>query len=210
MGYFRRPIPDFMVFVHASHVGRALRRSVCGVFQALMTRSNIMQIRDERPGDEERISCIEYAAFKDHPQHAPGAEPTEHLIVDTLRAAGALSLSLLAEEEGEPVGHIALSPTKVGATDTGWYLLGPVGVLPDRQRRGIGSALIREAIRRMRDQGADGIVLVGDPEFYVRFGFAGVPGLGWPGVPDQYVMALPLGGVAARGEISAHPVFGEV
>ena len=169
-----------------------------------------MQIRDERPGDEKRISRIEYAAFKGHPQHAPGAEPTEYLIVDKLRAAGALSLSLLAEEEGESVGHIALSPATVGATGAGWYLLGPVGVLPDRQGRGIGSALIREAIRRMRDQGAAGIVLVGDPEFYARFGFVGVPGLGWAGVPDQYVMALPLGGAAAGGEISAHPAFGEV
>lgn len=171
-----------------------------------------MHIRDERPGNEQdsrAIIHIEYTAFKGHPMHAPGAEPTEHRIVERLRASGDLTLSLLAEVDGEPVGHVALSPAVVGADAAGWYLLGPVGVLPPMQGRGIGSALIREALRRLREAGALGVVLVGDPGYYARFGFARVPGLGYPGVPDQYVLAVRFGDRLPQGDIIAHAAFAE-
>lgn len=171
-----------------------------------------MHIRDERPGNEQDcriITRIEYTAFKGHPMHAPGAEPTEHLIVERLRASGNLTLSLLAEVDGEPVGHVALSPVVVGADHIGWYLLGPVGVLPPMQGRGIGSALIREALRRMRKAGALGVVLVGDPGYYARFGFACVPGLGYPGVPELYVLAVGFGDRLPQGGITAHAAFAE-
>ena len=88
-----------------------------------------MQIRNERPDDAPVISQIQYAAFKGHPTHAPGAEPTEQHIVEHLRAAKALTLSLVAEVGGEAVGHLALSPAVVGQDRTGWFLLGPVGIL---------------------------------------------------------------------------------
>lgn len=171
-----------------------------------------MHIRDERPGnqqDSRAILHIEYTAFKGHPMHAPGAEPTEHLIPGLLRASGDLTLSLLAEEDGAPVGHVALSPAVVGKDRAGWYLLGPVGVLPPMQGRGIGSALIREALRSMRDAGALGVVLVGDPGYYVRLGFACVPGLHYPGVPDQYVLAVRFGDRLPQGSIIAHAAFAE-
>lgn len=172
-----------------------------------------MHIRDERPGNEQdsrAITHIEYTAFKGHPMHTPGAEPTEHRIVERLRASGDLTLSLLAEVDGEPVAHVALSPAVVGADQTGWQLLGPVGVLPIMQGRGIGSALIRDALRRMRDAGALGVVLVGDPGYYTRFGFACVPGLGYPGVPDQYVLAVRFGQRLPQGDIIAHAAFAEL
>jgi putative acetyltransferase len=171
-----------------------------------------MHIRDERPGNEQdsrAILHIEYTAFKGHPMHAPGAEPTEHLIVERLRASGDLTLSLLAEVDGEPVGHVTLSPAVVGADRSGWYLLGPVGVLPPMQGRGIGSALIRDVLRRMREAGALGVVLVGDPGYYVRFGFARVPDLGYPGVPGQYVLAVRFGDRLPQGDIIAHAAFAE-
>ncbi len=176
-----------------------------------------MHIRDERPGnqqDSRAIIHIEYTAFKGHPMHAPGAEPTEHLIPGRLRASGNLTLSLLAEVDGEPVGHVALSPAVVGedhvsSDRAGWHLLGPVGVLPPMQGRGIGSALIREALRRMRNAGALGVVLVGDPGYYTRLGFACVPGLHYPGVPDQYVLAVRFGHRQPQGDIIAHPAFAE-
>ncbi len=140
--------------------------------------------------------------------HPPGAEPVEHRIVARLRASGSLALSLLAEVGGEAVGHIALSPAVVGETRNGWFLLGPVGVLPPFQGQGIGSALVRESLRRMREARAAGIVLVGDPGFYARFGFGNVQGLIWPGVPDQYVLAACFGDTLPTGEIIAHQAFG--
>lgn len=167
-----------------------------------------MILRNERPSDVARITAIQYAAFKDHPLHPPGAEPTEHRIVEGLRAAGALTLSLLAEKDGEAVAHIALSPAQVGADASGWFLLGPIGVLPGHQNQGLGSALVRESLRLIQGQAALGVVLVGDPGFYGRFGFAHVPGLTWPGVPDQYVLAVCCGPRAPQGPIQAHAAFG--
>lgn len=167
-----------------------------------------MILRDERAGDVARITDIQYAAFKNHPLHAPGAEPTEHRIVERLRASGDLTLSLLAEEEGRAVAHLALSPAKIGADSSGWLLLGPIGVLPQLQGQGIGSALMRETLRRMEEAGALGIVLVGDPGFYGRFGFRSVPGLTWPGVPDQYVLAVCFTNQTPQGAIAGHEAFG--
>jgi|GEM_PF-14970 ribosome biogenesis GTPase len=166
-----------------------------------------MLIRNQRTDDALVISQIHYAAFKGHPLHAPGAEPFEHLIVEHLRAAGALSLSLLAEVGGEAVGHIALSPAVVGEEQNGWFLLGPIGILPRHQGQGMGSALVCEALRRMRDLGAAGIVLVGEPGFYSRLGFGNVRGLVYHGVPNQYVLATCFGDKAPKGEIIAHEAF---
>lgn len=167
-----------------------------------------MQIRDERPEDASRISQIHYAAFKGHPVHPPGSEPVEHRIVERLRESGALTFSRLAEIGGEAVAHVALSPAVVGEDPNSWFLLGPVGVLPHLQGQGIGSELVRESLRHMRDMGALGVVLVGDPGFYARFGFANVPGLIYPGVPDQYVLAVSFAGKLPQGEIIAHEAFG--
>ncbi|MFP5240379.1 MAG: GNAT family N-acetyltransferase [Acidobacteriota bacterium] len=166
-----------------------------------------MQIRKEQHGDDPRITQIQYAAFKGHPMHPPGTGPFEHHIVEKLRADGALTLSLLAELDGQAVGHIALSPAAVGQDEEGWFLLGPVGVLPEHQGRGVGSALVKEALARMRGAGARGVVLVGDPGFYGRFGFASLPGLEYPGVPGQYVLAVMFGGEAPQGAIAAHKAF---
>ena len=167
-----------------------------------------MYIRDEKNTDREAISRLQYDAFSNHPQHAPGSEPVEHLIVERLRDAGALALSLVAEEDRTLLGHIALSPAAIGETRQGWFLLGPVGVLPARQGQGIGSALVRAAIARMQGLGAAGIVLVGDPGFYGRFGFVSGAGPTWPSVPDQYVLTLSLAGETPAGEIACHAAFG--
>ncbi|MCG8529759.1 MAG: N-acetyltransferase [Desulfovibrionales bacterium] len=166
-----------------------------------------MLIRKETSNDIETITHIEYAAFKNHPMHAPGSEPTEHRIVEELRNAGALSLSLVAEQHGEIVGHIALSPTSIGATSEGWFLLGPIGILPALQKKGIGSALMQCAIACMKKQGAQGIVLIGDPAFYTRFGFTAVAGITYEGVPDQFVLTLAFTKTLPKGNIVAHPAF---
>ena len=166
-----------------------------------------MLIRDERPEDASRITHIQYTAFKGHPVHAPGAEPVEHHLVTGLRAANALTLSLLVEKGRQAVGHIAVSPAVVGAVQDGWFLLGPLGVLPPFQGQGLGSALVAEALRRLGQQGAAGVVLVGEPGFYTRFGFACWPDLGYPGVPGEYVLAARFGPAVPAGAIRAHPAF---
>ena len=166
-----------------------------------------MLIKDEQPNDSNRITNIQYAAFKGHPMHAPGAEPTEHSIVEQLRESKALTLSLLAEEDGEAVGHIAISPATIGESTSGWYILGPVGVIPTRQGHGIGACLIREALQRMKEAGADGIVLVGEPKFYNRFGFKNIEGITYQGVPDQHVLALPFTENISKGNITPHDAF---
>lgn len=107
------------------------------------------------------------------------------------------------------LGHIAFSVAPIGYITSGWHLLGPVGVLPKHQGKGIGSALICEAIIILQANTASGIVLVGDPTFYQRFGFRSHDGLNYPGVPGQYVLALPLTGMGRipQGDIVAHEAF---
>ncbi|AUB85238.1 GNAT family N-acetyltransferase [Candidatus Thiodictyon syntrophicum] len=102
-----------------------------------------MAIRAERPADLGSIEAVTRAAFRDH----PFSQQTGHLIVRTLHAAGALTLSLEATIEGAVVGRVAFSPVTVDGRDDGWYRLGPASVWPAQQRRGIGSALIRDSPR---------------------------------------------------------------
>jgi putative acetyltransferase len=160
-------------------------------------------IRDETPGDVSAIFAVEAQAFRDNP-YGQGREP---YIVDALRDAGALALSLVATTGTRVVGHIAFSSAVVGKATSGWYILGPVAVMPDRQGRGIGSALVSAGLDRLRLWGADGCVLVGDPGYYSRFGFVHVRGVSYEGVPDEFVLCLPLSGAAPKGVITAHRAF---
>ncbi|TPE49373.1 GNAT family N-acetyltransferase [Amaricoccus solimangrovi] len=160
-------------------------------------------IRPERPADAGPIRAVTKAAFATAP-HAAG---TEAEIIEGLRVAGALALSLVAEEGGEVIGHVAFSPVTIGGA-AGWFGLGPVSVRPDRQRAGIGRALIGAGLARLRAWGAAGCVLVGDPDYYRRFGFASDPGVSYPGVPGEYVLRLVLAGPPARGAAVFHPAFG--
>ncbi len=166
-----------------------------------------MQIRKEQPADIQAIFNLHYAAFKNHPMHVPGSEPTEPQIITQLRATHALSLSLVAEKQNSLVAHIAFSPVELTPQQQGWFLLGPVGVLPQNQGQGIGSTLIRRALQQMQDQGAQGIVLVGEAHFYSRFGFESSPTLLYEGVPNQYVLGLAFGEQRPEGTIVPHPAF---
>lgn len=165
---------------------------------------NEPRIRPETPWDVDAIRAINVAAFADHPV----SRQTEHLIVDALREDGALSVSLVAVRDDRPVGHIAFSAAAVGDVTYGWYVAGPVAVLPEVQHQGIGSALVVSGLEHLRARGARGCVLVGDPGFYRRFGFDTHPGLAYPGVPDDVVLGLSFGDEAPRGEIAVHEAFG--
>lgn len=159
-------------------------------------------VRLERENDREAIRRVHRAAFAGHPH----SRQTEHAIVDALREAGALSLSLVAEVGGEVVGHVAFSPGRLGAQE-GWYVLGPIGVLPARQRRGVGVALVERGVDELRRREASGCALVGDPAYYRRFGFRRIAGVDCPGIPDEYVLCLVLRGHSGAGELHHHPAF---
>lgn len=161
-------------------------------------------VRPEQPGDEAAIRQLTVAAFAG----APHTDGTEHLIVDALRAAGHLTLSLVAEEGSEIVGHVALSPVTVSDGATGWHGLGPISVAPDRQGQGIGRLLMDAALAGLRDAGAQGCVLLGDPAFYGRFGFVVRPGLVLPGVPAEYFQAVSFHGAWPVGEVRYDAAFG--
>lgn len=162
-----------------------------------------MQTRDEHPEDADAIRQVTDAAFAG----LAYSSQTEARIVDALRDAGALALSLVAEREGQIVGHIAFSPVKIDGQLCDWYGLGPVSVRPDLQKQGIGAALIRAGLDRLKDLGAHGCVLLGDPGYYIRFGFECDEALTYPGGPPEYFQRLVLAGPAARGEVSYHPTF---
>lgn len=162
-----------------------------------------MQIRPESPDDSAAIHAVTELAFRGHP-HSDGSEPR---IVRGLREAGALSVSLVAEVDGEVVGHVAVSPVTISDGSPGWHGLGPISVAPARQRLGVGSALMQAALAQLRTQGAAGCVLLGDPAYYRRFGFQARPGLVYPGPPAEYFMALPLDAALPRGVVTYHPAF---
>jgi putative acetyltransferase len=162
-----------------------------------------MTIRPETPYDIAAIEKVHVAAFEHHPR----SRQTEHLIVNALRAAGALTVSLVAEVDGEVSGHIAFSPIRIDGRPCSWFILGPVGVLPRCQRRGIGCRLVLEGLQAIRGLGAEGCVLVGNPAYYSRFGFAPDPGLVFEGVPAENFLCLTMSGRVPRGRVSHHPAF---
>jgi len=132
---------------------------------------------------------------------------TEQFIVAALRAAKALTVSLVAEVDGRVIGHIAFSPLTISDGTTNWYGLGPVSVLPAYQRQGIGKALIREGLSRLKDMNAQGCCLVGHPDYYRKFGFKNMPGLMHEGVPQEVFFALPFHGHTPQGTVAFHDGF---
>jgi putative acetyltransferase len=109
-----------------------------------------------------------------------------------LRAADVLTVSLVAEIDGQVVGHIAYSPVSVSGGATDWYGLGPVSVLPGHQRQGIGKALINQGLSLLKEIGGQGCALVGPPDYYMRFGFKNYPELINEGIPQEVFLVLPF------------------
>ena len=162
-----------------------------------------MEIRHERPEDAATIRALTDAAFIG----MPFSDQTEGLLVDALRAAGGMTLSLVAARDGEILGHISFSAIRIDGQETDWHQLSPVSVWPALQRAGIGQALIRDGLARLMSAGAGGCVLLGDPRYYRRFGFESVPDLYYPHAPAWAFQQLTLRGPRPSGEVSFHPVF---
>jgi putative acetyltransferase len=160
-------------------------------------------IRDEQPGDERGIHEVTRLAF----ETMALSRQTEHRIVDALRAGGALAVSLVAVKDDQVVAHIAFSRATLSQAQGAWFALGPVSVRPDHQRQGIGGALIEEGLRRLRDLGAAGCVLVGHPQYYPRFGFGPDPTIIVPEVPAEVTLVMRLQPNADAGVVTFHPAF---
>ena len=162
-------------------------------------------IRDERPEDIQAIHDLTRRAF------APMAFASgdEQDLIDAVRDAGALSISLVAEIGSSIVGHVAFTQAKAADNTPGWFGLGPVAVEPELQRRGIGKQLINEGLRKLRKWNASGCIVLGDPNYYQRFGFLPFPALAPIGLPPEYFMMLPLTVLQPNAVVDFHPLFSE-
>ncbi|WP_417565722.1 GNAT family N-acetyltransferase [Marinobacter sp.] len=160
-------------------------------------------IRNETSDDASAISEVTIAAFNT----LEISNHTEQFIIEALRAAKALTVSLVAEMDGRVVGHIAFSPVTISDGTPDWYGLGPVSVSPEYQRQGIGKALIREGLAQLREMHARGCCLVGHPEYYKKFGFDNVPELVHEGVPPEVFLAMSFDGNIPQGTVTFHEGF---
>ena len=163
-----------------------------------------ISLRPEATQDHASIFDVTEAAFRDMPY----ADGDEAELVGKLRDAGDLMLSLVAENGGQIVGHIAFSPVTISDGSGNWYGLGPVSVTPELHGQGIGFRLVQRGIADMRALGAKGIVLLGDPKYYGRFGFRHEPQLAYPGPPAEYFQCMVLEGDLPSGVVSYAPAFG--
>lgn len=165
-------------------------------------------VRAESPADRAQVFSLHQAAF--------GGDG-EARLVDLLRAQASPFVSLVAEVEGELVGHIAFSPmTLPGSVGRLVMGLAPVGVAPEWQRKGIGAALCRAGLEACRAMGVEAVFVLGHAEYYPKFGFAPAARFGISSeyeVPHDYFMALELeqGALAGvSGKVKYHEAFAEL
>jgi len=163
-----------------------------------------LPIRPERPGDEPAIRALVTAAFA----HLPFAEGRVCRIIDCLREDGDMAFSLVAENlDAAIIGHITASPVEITDGSQGWYGLGPISVIPLRQKVGIGAALIKRGIKELRDLGASGCVLFGDPDYYAAFGFVHDPMLVCAVPLPGHCLSLSFDGSMPSGVVSCAHAF---
>ena len=157
-------------------------------------------IRPERHDDFVAIGEVVRAAFSGKPY----ADGDEAELVEKLRRENALCVSLVAELDSAVVGQVAFSPAQAADSTQRWYALGPVAVLPVHQGTGIGSKLVRAGLQAIAESGATGCILVGDPRYYVRFGFRLSPSNAPVGESTEFFMVKLLGHQQPAGPISFH------
>ncbi|QWZ58944.1 N-acetyltransferase [Acinetobacter pittii] len=160
-------------------------------------------VRDEEITDIEAIEKLTKAAF----QNAEHSSHTEHFIVNSLRTQGQLTISLVAIEDGSIIGHVAISPVEMSSGEIGWYGIGPISVHPDKQGCGIGSLLMNKSLQKLKQLGAQGCVLLGEPSYYSRFGFKNYPELVLPNVPSEYFQAVTFSGNIPKANVKYHEAF---
>lgn len=160
-------------------------------------------IRDETSSDVDAITDVTVLAFKT----LEISNHTEQFIIEALRAANALTVSLVAERDGRVIGHVAFSPVTISDGTPNWFGLGPVSVLPEYQRQGIGTALIQEGLSRLKNLNAAGCCVVGHPDYYRKFRFENPSGVALEGVPPEVFFALSFDGRIPEGTVVFHEGF---
>ena len=167
----------------------------------------MVQIRPEEPRDRDAALEVERVAF---------GSDEESRIVEAVRDEPG-SFALIAEEDGVVLGHVQFSRAWIGRTAV--VALGPVGVRPEHQDRGIGSRLIRAGLEEARSRGEVAVILLGSPAFYARFGFEPGSGLGLSNpfagtrpdgfeIAEEDFMIARLHDMPLAGEVRWHPAFG--
>lgn len=166
-------------------------------------------VRAETAEDIEAVRRVNELAFE---------QAEEATLVDALRVAAHPHISLVAEADGQVIGHIFLSPVTIEMEERAplIYGLAPMAVLPEYQNQGVGSRLVREGLSECRRIGCGAVVVLGHPEYYPRFGFVPASRKGlrceYP-VPDEAFMVVELTPgalLSARGLVKYHPEFGNV
>jgi putative acetyltransferase len=166
-------------------------------------------IRPETPADLPAIFRVNQLAFE---------RDNEARLVNKLRDANAVVLSLVAEQDERIIGHILFSPVAIRDADAEWQAvgLGPMAVLPEFQKQGVGSKLIRTALAELKTLGHDVVIVLGHAEYYPRFGFQPTQpfGIRWEiDVPAEVFMLTELTPGALRGRrgvVRYHPAFADV
>lgn len=162
-----------------------------------------VQLRTEVPDDAAAIRTVIEDAFREHPH----SRQTEAQVVDGLRRAGALSLSLVALQRSCVVGHVAFSPVSVSGGASGWFVLGPLSVAPEHQGLGVGTSLVWQGLRLLRERHAAGCVVLGEPAYYGRFGFRSTPAMRLEGAPRGCFLVRPFQRVMPFGTVHLHEAF---
>ena len=161
------------------------------------------------------------------PEHAAGVYQVEKLAFDRaaeadlcerLRARSAVTLSLVALDEGEVIGHVLFSPVTIRGEQGELRAegMGPVSVLPGRQNQGVGSRLVRAGLEELRQSGVQAVVVLGDPRYYSRFGFepAARHGITFPNLDPAHTDAFQIiefrRGCLIPGVAIYEPEFNEV
>lgn len=163
-----------------------------------------MWIRTETQDDHAAIRALLGEAFAD----SDGKGRIEQRIVDALREDGELSLCLVADIDGRIAGVAVFSPVAIEGAKS-WYGLGPVAVATRDQGHGVGTALIRAGLAEIADQGAAGCVVLGEPDYYHRFGFRNDGELRYADAPPQYFQSLAFGDASASGDVRYHRSFSD-
>jgi len=166
-----------------------------------------MIIRAEKEDDRDAVHAVNEAAFD---------TPSEADLADALRKQADPLVSLVADDSGQIVGHLILSPMSLsGDPDLAVMGLGPMAVSPEHQRKGIGSELVEAGLERCRQMHVAAVIVLGHPEYYPRFGFSPAARFGIKSeydVPDEVFMAMELTPDALTGKSGTakyHPAFAE-
>ncbi len=165
-------------------------------------------VRVENESDRDSVHAVNVSAFE---------SPSEARLVDVLRARARPYISLVAESDGEVIGHIMFSPISLaGYPDLKIMGLAPMSVAPEHQRRGIGSALVRAGLEQCRQMGIAAVVVLGHAKYYPRFGFTSASRFGLDSdynVPEEVIMAMELqpGTLSGKtGKVKYHAAFNDV